>query len=180
MDPSPPTEMHFYNHLWKYSSGFYKLGSGLKVEYKASSTWQNGLFGHEPHDAVQTRESYWSSGHKATEPVYWWMSFGEEQVEIVAVDFFLFYPGGKYEFFATADKEKCFSKKDADDDRRFFFEHSFSGNYYSTKKKPHPILSRWMRKKIIWIFFCWSYFKDFYIFLHSRPMLDLYLKQFRS
>jgi len=112
---------------------FYKLGSGLKVEYKASSTWQNGNFGHEPHDAVQTRESYWSSGHKATEPVYWWMSFGEEQVEIVAVDFFLFHPGGKYEFFATTDKEKCFSKKDADDDRRFFFEHSFSEYFGNTR-----------------------------------------------
>jgi len=93
----------------------------LKVEYKASSTWQNGRYGHDPHEAVQTRESYWSSGHQATEPVYWWMSFGEEQVEIVAVDFKVHYTGGNYQFFATVDKEKCFSKEDADDNRRFFF-----------------------------------------------------------
>ena len=52
--------------------------------------------------------------------------------------------------------------------------------YHSTKKKPHPILSWWMKKWIIWTIFCWSDLKDFRIFFHSRPIPDLYLKRFRS
>ena len=67
--------------------------------------------------------------------------------------------------------------------KRVFLERVYLPNYallLDWKKKPHPILSWWKRQNKFWTVSCQTNFKNSQIFFHSRPIPDLYLKQFKS
>jgi len=123
--------------------GSYQLGTASKMKYGASSYWFHGVaYNHKPYQAVKGPGYYWSSKYVTKvyyKPQYWWISFEEEQVEIVAIKFKRKY-NGYYQFFASVKKEKCFSKDVADDDLRFFikgYPKKMSLQYFENGQKYH-------------------------------------------
>ena len=90
-----------------HPSGPPSTQSGLNLKltktYQASSTYVNSwnpTFDWRADKAVQ-QGSHWSSGPKAKVPVFWWISFKEEPVEIVSIAFEEVFPGAQFEFFAS-------------------------------------------------------------------------------
>ena len=74
--------------------------SNLPIKYKASSEWNSN---YDAGHAVG--EGYWCSKKNAGAPLYWWISFVNEPVEIVSIMFEERYPAAEVEFFASSTRE---------------------------------------------------------------------------
>ena len=82
-------------------------GFNLKLtkEYRASSTYTSTDFWNTKTawkaDNAVKKGTYWCSKQGAKLPVFWWISFKEQPVEIVSISFEAQYPGARFEFFAS-------------------------------------------------------------------------------
>ena len=77
--------------------------SNLTMKYSASSE-QDSRFSAEK--AVEVGRKWWLSQKNDEAPVYWWIAFVVEPVEIVSITFAEAYPGAEFEFFASSTN-KC-------------------------------------------------------------------------
>merc|ERR1712142_113113 len=76
--------------------------SNLLIKYKASSEWSSN---YDAGHAIHVGGGYWCSKKNAGAPLYWWISFVNEPVEIVSITFVERYPAAEVEFFASSTRE---------------------------------------------------------------------------
>ena len=76
--------------------------SNLPIKYKASSEWNSN---YDADHAIHVGGGYWCSKKNAGAPLYWWISFVNEPVEIVSITFVERYPAAEVEFFASSTRE---------------------------------------------------------------------------